>query len=164
MDARAGRDAGFATADLLDDGDGALVSCEVQWVSYGGLRAFHGRIRTVRCLEDSGLIKQVVGERVDGGVIVIDGAASPRTALMGGDTAALAARNGWSGMVINGMVRDVDELSAVPIGIRALGSNPRRPGRSASGEVDVPVQFGGVWFRPGEPLWSDADGVITSAP
>ena len=48
-----------------------------------------------------------------------------------------------------------------PVGIKAVGSSPRASGKAGLGEVDVPVMFGDVTFRPGDLLFSDEDGVVT---
>ena len=48
----------------------------------------------------------------------------------------------------------------MPIGIKALGSVPRRSAKEGVGEVDVPVEFGGITFTPGAILTSDDDGIV----
>ena len=85
-----------------------------------------------------------------------------RTALLGDLVAKLAVQNSWAGIVINGCVRDVGELARLPIGIKALGSNPRRSAKAGAGEVDVPVSFGGAMFVPGEMMHSDGDGIVVT--
>ena len=95
-----------------------------------------------------------------GRVLVIDGGGSLRVALLGDLVAGIAAGNGWAGLVVHGGVRDVGALRRLPVGIKALGSNPRPSGKSGAGEVDVPVEFGGVTFRPGAMLVSDDDGIV----
>ncbi|MQA97033.1 MAG: ribonuclease E activity regulator RraA [Streptosporangiales bacterium] len=149
-----------ATADLYDERGPELDSCDLQLRQYGGRRAFEGTIVTVRCHQDNALLKSVLSEPGAGRVLVVDGGGSLRTALMGDVVAGLAAGNGWEGAVINGGVRDVVALAGIKLGIKALGSNPRRPGKDGAGERDVPVAFGGVTFRPGAHLWSDDDGIL----
>ncbi len=62
---------------------------------------------------------------------------------------------------MHGCIRDVDELAAQPIGIRALAAFPRRGERGLhSGQVGRPVVFAGVVFREGEWLCADADGIV----
>jgi regulator of ribonuclease activity A len=116
----------------------------------------------VRCLEDNALIKQLLGRPGEGRVLVVDGGASLRTALMGDLIAASAVANGWSGVVINGAVRDTVALSGLDLGIKALGSNPAKSTKTGAGEVDVPVTFGETTFTPGTWLYSDEDGILTS--
>ena len=77
--------------------------------------------------------------------------------------AGLAVTNGWSGVIINGAVRDVAALRELPVGIKALGSNPRKSGKTGAGERDVPVEFGNCTFPPGAQVYSDDDGVVVLA-
>jgi regulator of ribonuclease activity A len=150
----------FSTADLVDEHGEALQSCDLQLRQFGGRRRFHGPLRTVACFEDNALVRQVLSEPGDGAVLVVDGGGSLHTALVGDLIAGLAQANGWAGVVVHGAVRDTEALGGLDIGIKALGSNPRKSAKLAAGQVDVPVRFGGVGFRPGEHLYSDEDGVV----
>ena len=150
----------FSTADLVDEHGEALQSCDLQLRQFGGRRRFHGPLRTVACFEDNALVRQVLSEPGDGAVLVVDGGGSLHTALVGDLIAGLAQANGWAGLVVHGAVRDTEALAGLDIGVKALGSNPRRSAKLATGQVDVPVHFGGVSFRPGEHLYSDEDGVV----
>ncbi|HEY2777340.1 MAG TPA: ribonuclease E activity regulator RraA [Gaiellaceae bacterium] len=153
----------MTTSDLFDENPGA-ASCETQFRQFGAVRSFSGPIATVRCLEDNVLLRAQVSETGDGRVLVVDGGASFACALLGDNIAELAVSNGWAGIVINGCVRDVAALAGLPIGIKALGTNPRPSGKTGAGEVDVPVTFGGAEFVPGATLHADDDGVIVLAP
>ena len=93
-------------------------------------------------------------------MLVVDAGGSLRCALVGDNVAGLALENGWAGIVLNGCVRDVEELAGLGIGIKALGSNPRPSRKEGAGELDVPVSFGGATFTPGAMLHSDADGIL----
>jgi regulator of ribonuclease activity A len=149
-----------ATADLVDEHGDALASCDLQLRQYGGRPSFTGVARTVHCHQDNALVKQLLSTSGDGQVLVVDGGGSLHCALMGDLIAASAVQHGWAGVVIHGAVRDVAALRHLPLGIKALGSNPRKSAKDGAGEVDVPVSFGGVTFRPGQRLWSDDDGVV----
>jgi RraA famliy len=151
-----------ATADLYDERGDELDSCDLQLRQYGGRAAFHGRIVTVRCFQDNALLKSVLSEPGEGRVLVVDGGGSLHTALMGDVIAGMAAANGWSGVVINGAVRDVAALRRLDLGVKALGSNPRTSTKTGAGERDVPVTFGGVTFHPGAELFSDDDGILVT--
>ncbi|MFI0353449.1 ribonuclease E activity regulator RraA [Actinomadura sp. 9N407] len=152
----------FATADLIDEFGAELQSCETQFRAYGARGRFAGPVSTVRCLRDNGLVKKLLNTPGEGRVLVVDGAGSLGSALMGDLIAAAAVRNGWAGVVINGAVRDVATLRTLDLGVKALGSNPRKSAKDAAGETDVPVTFGGVEFRPGDHLYSDEDGIVTA--
>jgi regulator of ribonuclease activity A len=152
----------FATADLVDDFGAELTSCETQFRSYGARSRFWGRVETVRCFEDNALLKKALGTAGDARVLVVDGGGSLGAALMGDMIAGSAVAQGWAGVVINGAVRDVAALSGLDLGIKALGSNPRKSGKEGTGERDVPVEFGGVTFRLGDFLYSDEDGIVVA--
>ncbi|WP_182348872.1 ribonuclease E activity regulator RraA [Tomitella gaofuii] len=149
-----------ATADLVDEIGPEVRSCDTQFTQYGGRARFSGRITTVSCFQDNALLKKVLGEPGDGGVLVIDGDASVHTALVGDVIAGLGMNNGWSGLVVNGAIRDSAIIRTLDIGCKALGTNPRKSGKTGAGRRDVVVRIGGVEFVPGEMLYSDDDGIV----
>jgi regulator of ribonuclease activity A len=148
-----------STSDLFDAHPGA-ASCETQLRQFGGLRTFSGSVATVRCYEDNVLLRARVSEPGGGRVLVVDGGGSFGCALLGDNIAGIAVANGWAGIVVNGCVRDVTALAELPIGIKALGTNPRPSGKGGAGETEVPVTFGGAAFVPAAMLHADDDGVI----
>ena len=148
-----------ATSDVFD-ANASAQACELQLRTFGGVAAFDGEISTVRCFEDNVVLRRRLSEPGDGRVLVVDGGGSLRCALLGDNIATLAVENGWRGIVVHGCIRDVEALAGLPVGIKALGTNPRPSGKAGGGEVDVPVTFGGATFEPGARLWSDADGIV----
>ena len=153
-----------ATCDLCDahknDSSGAFRVLPPVFRDFGGRAAFAGPVTTVKCFEDNTSVKAAVESPGHGRVLVVDGAGSLRRALLGGNLGAAAARNGWAGLVIDGCVRDVAELAACNVGIRALAAMPLPTDRRAPGLVDVSVLIQGVWVRPGDRLVADADGIV----
>ena len=149
-----------ATADLVDQYGAELRVCDLQLRQFGGRRVFTGPVRTVSCHEDNGLLRDLVQTPGAGGVLVVDGGGSLHAALVGDVLAGAAAENGWAGLVIHGAVRDSAALAGLGLGIKALGTNPRKSGRTGAGAVDVPVTFGGVTFQPGDVLHADDDGIV----
>ncbi len=154
---------GTPTTDI-SDAHPDLQVCETQFTRYGGKTAFGGRIRTLKCLEDTALLMQVLGQPGHGAVLVVDGEASMRSALLGDRHAGMAAANGWAGVIVYGAVRDSVGIGRLELGVKALGVTPRRSGKSALGAVDAPVRFGGAEFVAGGYLWSDEDGVVVAPP
>ena len=152
-----------ATADLVDEIGSDVRSCDLQFGQYGGRTRFAGPISTVRCFQDNALLKSVLSEPGAGGVLVIDGNGSLHSALVGDVIAELARTNGWTGLIINGAVRDAATLRTLDVGIKALGTNPRKSTKTGVGERDVTVTFGGVTFAPGEIAYSDDDGIVIVA-
>jgi regulator of ribonuclease activity A len=165
----------FATCDLCDahknDTSGDFRVLPPVFRDYGQVRKFSGPVVTVKCFEDNTLVKAAVDSpgtldtaqgRV-GKVLVVDGGASLRRALLGGNLGAAAARNGWAGVVIDGCVRDTAELAGHAVGIRALAAMPLPTEKRNEGQSDVAVQIQGVWVRPGDWLYADEDGIVVSA-
>ena len=165
----------FATCDLCDahrdDSSGNFRVLPPVFRDFGALRKFCGPVVTVKCFEDNTLVKAAVDSvgfeespqgRV-GRVLVVEGGASLRRALLGGNLGAAAARNGWAGVVIDGCVRDVAELATMDVGIRALASMPLPTEKRNEGQRDIAVQIQGQWIRPGDWLYADEDGIVVSA-
>lgn len=154
----------FSTCDFCDtfknDDSGTFRVLPPVFHDFGGIVQFCGPVSTVKCHEDNTLVKAAVDSPGEGRVLVIDGGASLRRALVGGNLAAAAARNGWAGMVVDGCVRDVAELAAAHVGIRALAPMPLPTEKRGQGLRDVVVQIQGIWVYPGDWLYADADGMV----
>jgi regulator of ribonuclease activity A len=129
---------------------------------WGGASSFAGPIETLRVFEDNGLVRQALETAGQGRVLVVDGGGSLRMALLGGNLASLAHRNGWSGIVVHGCIRDAVELAATPVGVKALAAIPRKSTQAGVGERGVPVAFAGVTFAPGAWLYADRDGIVVA--
>jgi len=150
----------LATADLYDERGDELDSLALQMHDIGGHVAFDGPVRTIRCHRDNALVKAMLATPGEGAVLVVDGGGSLASALVGDVIAGSAVRNGWAGIIVHGAVRDRVAIGGLPIGVKALGSNPRTSAKAGVGEVDVPVEIAGVVFTPGKHVWADADGVL----
>jgi len=155
------------TCDLCDlhrhDATGSFRVLPPVFQAFGGRAAFAGPVATVKCHEDNTSVKAMVESPGHGRVLVVDGGGSLRHALVGGNLAAAAVRNGWVGIVVDGCVCDVAELAAADLGIRALALMPLPTERRHPGLVDVPVRLQGVVVRPGDWLVADADGIVVLA-
>jgi regulator of ribonuclease activity A len=149
-----------STADLADQYGAELRVCDVQFRQFGGRRVFTGPVRTVSCHEDNGLLRDLLRTPGLDAVLVVDGGGSLHTALVGDLIAGSAQENGWAGLIVHGAVRDSAALAQIGLGIKALGTNPRKSGKTGAGALDVPVTFGGVTFRPGDVLHADDDGIV----
>ncbi len=154
-----------STCDLCDshERDSTLRVLPPLFRAFGGVAAFQGPAATLKCFEDNSLVRAALEERGDGRVLVIDGGASMRCALVGGNLAALGAENGWAGIVVDGCVRDQAEMAALPIGVRALALHPLRSHKRGEGQRDVAVRLQGVTVQPGDWIVADADGVIVQS-
>lgn len=150
------------TTDLCDAHEDKVRVVEPMFASFGGHPAFHGRIATLKLFEDNSLVRKALESSGDGRVLVIDGGGSLRRALVGDQLAAQAVKNGWTGIVVYGCIRDSRAISEMDIGVLAIATHPMKTLKKSTGETDIPVTFGGVTFIPGEWLYADEDGVIVS--
>jgi regulator of ribonuclease activity A len=153
----------FYTADLCDANEAEVRTTEPVFLVFGERLTFGGPIRTLRVYEDNSLVKETLAGAGDGAVLVVDGGASTHSALLGGNLAELASANGWAGLIINGCIRDVHEVNACNIGVRALGTCPRKSEKRGQGDRNAVLSFAGTEFRPGEFVYCDLDGVIVAS-
>jgi regulator of ribonuclease activity A len=151
----------ISTPDLSDNFEN-VRALELPWVNFGGVSKFGGPVVTVKCHEDNSVVKQMVSEPGEGRVIVVDGGGSLRRALLGDLLAEQAADNGWAGLVINGAIRDVDEIADTALGVQALGRCPLKTEKRGVGQRDVPLNFGGTQIQSGDYIYADNNGVIIS--
>ncbi|KAF1706384.1 ribonuclease E activity regulator RraA [Pseudoxanthomonas sacheonensis] len=151
----------WTTPDLCDDHPDVAVA-DPAFRDYGGNRAFCGRIVTIDCFEDNSRVRDLVATDGRGKVLVVQGGGSLRRSLLGDMLAERAVANGWSGLLINGCVRDVEALAKLPLGVKALAACPVKTEKLGAGEVDVAVAFAGIAFLPGRWLYADGNGVIVA--
>jgi regulator of ribonuclease activity A len=151
-----------ATADLVDEYGESLSSIPLQLRSFGRRTRFAGPAATVCCFEDNALLKKTLAEHPDpqGRVLVVDGGGSLRTALVGDLIAAIASDRGWAGIIVHGCIRDSVAINDLEIGIKALGTNPRKSGKTGAGTADALINIGGVTVAPGQVVHSDEDGIV----
>jgi regulator of ribonuclease activity A len=152
----------FSTCDLCDahERNPALRVLPPVFRAFGGAAAFHGPVATLQCFEDNALVRATLEQPGEGRVLVIDGGGSLRCALVGGTLAAIGAKNGWAGIVIDGCARDEAEMAALPIGVRALALHPLHGAKRGEGRRDVSVRLQGVPVQPGDWIAADAEGII----
>ena len=147
--------------DLCDQHGDALQVADPLFHDFGGKPLFYGQAVTLSCYEDNSLVRATLESPGDGAVLVVDGGASLRCALVGGQLGQLGVDNGWAGIIVNGCVRDSVELAAQAIGVKALAAHPLKSEKGLHGGMsDCPVTFADVTFVPGHFLAADEDGVI----
>ncbi|NKB62425.1 MAG: ribonuclease E activity regulator RraA [Gammaproteobacteria bacterium] len=149
------------TADLSDQHTN-IQYCTPVFSSFGANKRFSGSIRTVKCYEDNSMVRQMLELPGNGSVLVVDAGASKRCAMLGDVLAQMGVDNGWSGVVMNGLIRDSADINQMPIGVRALGTFPLKSQKEGKGEIDVIVHFAGAFFETGHFLYADEDGIIVS--
>ena len=161
----------ISVCDLCDTHESELAGDNIKqlrllpdvYKSYGGVASFYGQAHTLRCPEDNSRVREAVAQAGDARVLVVDGGGMTRRALVGGNLAVLAAKNGWAGILVHGAVRDVAELRIAPLGIKALALCPLRTDKRGLGDVGLAIIISGQRVQPGEWVYADEDGVLISA-
>ncbi len=152
----------FKTADLCDDHLDRVKVMQPGFMDFGGQIMFSGQVSTIKCYEDNSKVRQQLNTAGMGRVLVVDAGGSRRCAMLGDILAGMAVDNGWSGIVMYGLIRDSYEISQMPLGVKALGTYPLKSKKQDIGDIDVEISFGGVDIRPGDYLYADHDGIIIS--
>ncbi len=155
----------WSCADIFDlKGDAVQCSSIFPFRHFSKLKRFHGAVETVNCFEDNSRVKEMAYSPGLGRVLIVDGKGSQRCALVGDQVAAAALSNGWAGIVVNGAIRDAAAISEMDaIGICALGTNPRKSEKRNSGTIGDRVNYVGIDFVPGDYVYVDEDGIISSS-
>lgn len=148
--------------DLCDHFEELVQVVEPMFGNYGGREAFGGEIVTIKAFEDNSLVREQVAQPGEGKVLVVDGGGSLRRAMLGDMLAEKAQKNGWEGIIIYGCIRDVNAIGDLELGVQALGVHPMKTEKLGAGQLNVPVTFGGVTFRPGEYVYADNNGVLAA--
>ncbi|KAL8519347.1 hypothetical protein ACS0TY_010325 [Phlomoides rotata] len=155
------------TAEICDANAQLIVSGELRALQpvfqiYGQRQIFCGPVVTLKVFEDNVLVREFLEENGDDRVLVVDGGGSLRCAILGGNPVVQAQNNGWAGIVVNGCIRDVDEINGCDIGVRALSAHPMKANKKGLGEKHVPLHIAGTRICDGEWLYADTDGILVS--
>jgi regulator of ribonuclease activity A len=153
----------FATADLYDEHEENLRIATPMFNDYGGKKCFSGPVSTVKVFEDNSLVRAALEEPGEGRILVVDGEASLRCALVGDMLAELGKKNGWQGIIVYGCIRDSAVIANIDIGVKALDTNPRKSVKKGVGERDIDVTFADVAISVGDYIYADEDGIVISA-
>ena len=152
----------YQTADICYEHPQKVEVAEPILRHFGGKRCFHGKTFTIKVYEDNVLVRKAVESPGEGRVLVVDGGGSLRRALLGDRLAAMAADNGWSGVIVNGCIRDSAEIAKIDLGVAALATNPRKSHKNGDGDTTISVSFAGVTIRPGQYIYADEDGWLVA--
>lgn len=152
----------FFTADICDEHSDKVFVLDSGYKNYGGAEKCEGLIVTLKLdKNNSDLIKLLRDEDGTGKIAVID-VDRAYFAVVGENLMNFAHSSNYSGIVVNGYIRDTHQIKNIPVALYALGTCPRKYIPSTSGERNIPLSFGGVDFNNGDYLYADTDGVIVT--
>lgn len=151
----------FNTSDLCDKYDTKVQVLEPTFFSYGGIEKCSGQVATCKITDNNAELIKLLKTEGKGRVCVVDVGAK-YVAVVGDKLMGFAAQNGWSGILVNGYVRDIVNTKGIDVGLWALGTCPKKAIEPNFGECGVDLYFGGIDFSEGDYLYADIDGIITS--
>jgi len=151
----------FTTPDLSDAFPDTQALAPIL-KNLGGKKTFWGKVETLQCPDDNSLVKELLNSEGEGKILVVDANGISNVALLGDMIAEAGVKNNWSGVVLNGYVRDIDILSKLNFGIQALGTMPVRSEKKNQGQVGVDITFGGITFSRGNYVYADNNGLLLS--
>ena len=147
----------FRTAEIADTKSEGTSVVAKNFHSYGAIKSFHGPIFAVHA-QSSDAVRQYLDQAGNGRVLVVDGGAE-QNAIIGHRSARMAFENGWRGIIVNGFVRDTQDIRTVGIGVMALGATPQKAVMNDPPE-ESPVTIADVEFAEGKFVYADEDGVV----
>jgi len=151
------------TADFCDNHSAKVSVLGPGYTNYGGASMCQGEIVTIQLADNNNdLITLLRDENGQGKIVIVD-ANQAYYAIVGEKLMQFAHSNGYAGIVVNGYIRDTEQIKDIPVALYALGTCPRKSIPVTQGKRDIPLTFGGVEFRPGDYVYTDTDGVIVTA-
>ena len=120
-----------------------------------------GPARVALCAQgDNSMVHAVVAHARPGEILVLTSTEPAAIALVGDLLATQAQAQGVAGILVDGAVRDLDELAAIGLPIWARFVRAQGATKGEVGALDVPVVVGGAEIRPGDLVVMDCDGVV----
>jgi 4-hydroxy-4-methyl-2-oxoglutarate aldolase len=150
----------LTTAHLCDVSPaGIVMDAGIQAIWPGA--AASGSALTVRVpAGDNASLVVAIGRAAPGDLLVVDAGGSLERALWGAVLSQAAALRGIAGLVIDGAVRDCDEISQLRFPVFARGRTPATPYSKIHGRVGGTIVCGGLEVHPGDAVHADGDGVV----
>ena len=150
----------FFTADICDEYSEKASVLGPGYRNYGGAVKSQGEIITIKLdRNNSDLISLLRDEDGSGKVVVVD-VDQAYYAVVGENLMKFAYQNNYSGIVVNGYIRDTVQIREIPVALYALGTCPRKYIPVTRGERDIALSFADVQINSGDYLYADSDGVI----
>ena len=153
----------FFTADICDQHPDKVLVLGAGYRNYGGADKCQGEIVTIKLDKNNSDLKTLLRD-VDGtGKVVVVDVDQVYVAVVGENLMKFAQQNNYSGIIVNGYVRDTFQIKDIPVVLYALGTCPQKYAPATVGEINAPLSFGSIDFTAGDYLYADTDGVIVTA-
>lgn len=153
----------FFTADICDEYPDKVSILGPGYQHFGGTTKCQGIVTTIKLDNNNAdLVALLRDEDGQGKVVVVD-VGQAYYAVVGENLMKFAHKNNFAGIVINGYVRDTQQIQDIPVALVALGTCSRKAIPVMQSSRGNAVSFGGVTFNEGDYVYTDNDGVIVSA-
>jgi len=152
----------FTTPDLYDEYGDTLQVMDHGLSHFGKSRYMKGQAVIIRCPEDNSLVGEFLRQSGESKVLIVDAQGSKSFAFLGDNLAISAIKNQWSGIIINGCVRDVEILKTLPFCVMALGHVPRKTKKQGLGCVLSSISLLGAEVSESDWVYADENGVVIS--
>jgi len=120
-----------------------------------------GRAVTVRTEPgDASKPTEAVEVAKRGDLIVIDASGSVESACWGGNDSTASKQKGLSAVIVDGAIRDTAEIREMRFPAWAKAVTPKTGGPKRGGEINIPIECGGIRVNPGDIVMADDDGVV----
>lgn len=150
----------FSTSDICDKLQAEARVPKGEFRHFGKTRKFSGVVKTVQIHTDNKEVVKALQENGAGKVLVVSASDKLYSAIVGDRLAQIAISNSWEGLVIDGAVRDLDELKGFDIGVLAKSVFPVRGEQNGGGEIGCSLELDGVEVLDGDYCYADQDGVV----
>jgi len=152
----------FFTADICDEHFDKVIALNPNFTNYGGATKCRGEVVTIRLDKtNTDLVKLLRDEDGKGKVVIVD-VREEYYAVIGENLMKFAHKNNYSAIIVNGYIRDTEQIKGIPVGLWALGTCPHKYIPTTEGERDVKLTFGGASFETGTYVYADSDGIIVT--
>jgi 4-hydroxy-4-methyl-2-oxoglutarate aldolase len=120
-----------------------------------------GRAYTVKIPAGDNLaVLRAIREASPGDILVIDAKADTYRAVAGDFVVGLAQTLGLQGIVVDGVIRDIQGIRELNFPVFARGTTVAAGAKTGGGETNVPISAGGVAIQPGDIIVGDVDGIV----
>ncbi|GAA0485211.1 RraA family protein [Salinibacillus aidingensis] len=109
---------------------------------------------------DNQLVLKAIREAQEGEILIVDAGGYVDRAAAGDFIMGLAQTMGFTGAIINGAVRDIQEIRDLDFPVFCAGSTPAAGFKHGHGSINEPISFNGVVVHPGDLIVAEEDGVV----
>lgn len=152
----------FTVPDICDEYENIQIG-DLFLKSFGSKNKFYGQIQTVECEHSNSVVKELVEEKGEGKVLLINHTGDELCSMVGDQIAQKAFENNWTAIVTNGYIRDVEVIKKIDIGLYAMNAFPKKTNKLIGiGRKNISIRFGNTEINNGDWIYFDTNGWVIS--